>query len=543
MTTGDLHTAARDEDVDEPTASRRPRIFEDRDRRMATIIVLFLLGVYLLTMGGHTYSVDGEVYLAGTRALAHGTTILDPQPDMDDIIFPTLNKNGDGTTAAPIGTLLLFLPGYVLGRIASIPFPAASQEAVLRLVYLSANSVMTALTGGLLFLLCRSLRASRRAAALLAIAFGLGTWAWPHSQTDFSEPGTALMLTAAALASVHWWRTPTLRKAAVVGLLAGCAVLTRPSTMIFVPVFLAVGLTCAVPSGVPSRPRQTVAFLLGGLAPALLFAINAYVRFGSIVDNGYGKLSYATPVYEGIFGLFLSPGKGLLWYAPVCVVVVFALRRSFLANHRYAIFVAAIMATHLVVYARFQIWSGENAYGPRYLIPVLPLIVALLAPVIDSGREWLRGVKVAAVIGFLVPGVLGSTMYFNGVYWDQAFEVTKNMDSPGTLTSVQQYFTWNFQPRSSPLMLHVRSLPDLFNNTIDRLQGQAGGITPLPGPYDERIHWYARAIELDMWWAWWPTTGSAAGGYLFLLAPLGCLACAVVLFRRFRKPAEVNPSG
>jgi len=166
----------------------------------------------------------------------------------------------------------------------------------------------------------------------------------------------------------------------------------------------------------------------------------------------------------------------------------------------------------------------------------------LIAPVIDSGREWLRGVKVAAVAGFLVPGLLGSTMYFNGVYWDQAFEVTKNMDSPGTLTSVQQYVAWNFQPRSSPLMLHVRSLPDLFTNTIDRLQGQPGGITPLPVPYDERIHWYSRSIELDMWWAWWPSTGSSSWAYLYLLVPAAALAGAACLLHRLRREAGAVPA-
>ncbi len=536
MTTGDLQTASIDDDVDESTANRRLPIFEHRDRRIATMIVLFLLGVYLLTMGGHTYSVDGEIYLAGTRALAHGTTILDPEPDMDDIVFTVPNKNGNGTTAAPIGTLLLFLPGYVAGRIVSTPFPAESREAVLRLVYLSANSVMTALTGGLLYLLCRSLRASRRSAALLALAFGVGTWAWPHSQTDFSEPGTALMLTAATLAAVHWWRAPTLRKAALVGALAGSVVLTRSSTMLFVPVFLVVGLAFTQPEGAPSRVRQTIAFLVGGIIPALLFAVNAYIRFGSVLDNGYSNMSYATPIYEGFFGLFLSPGKGLLWYAPVCIVSFFALRRSFIASRRYVLFVAGIVVAHLAVYARFQIWSGENAYGPRYLIPVLPLFVALLAPVIDSGREWFRGVKVAAAIGFLVPALLGSTMYFNGVYWDQALAVTHNMDSTETLTPVQQYVAWDFQPRSSPLILHVRSIPDLFNNTIDRLQGQDGGITPLPVPYDERIHWYGRSVELDMWWAWWPTTGTSPWAYLFLLVPAGALIAAVLLLKKLRVP-------
>ncbi|MCE9623067.1 MAG: hypothetical protein K8R99_12050 [Actinomycetia bacterium] len=516
----------------------RERVFDHRDRLVALMIVLLLLGAYWFTMGGHTVSVDGEGYLAGTRALARHTTVLEIRADTDGVVNPVANKNGDPTLASPIGTLLLFLPGYLVGRIVSIPFPLASQEDVVRLFFLAANSVMTAITGGLLYLLCRLLYASRRASVLLAFAFGLGTWAWPHSQSDFSEPGTAMVLTAATIAAVLWWRAPTLRRAALVGLLAGSVVITRSSTLLFVPIFLAFGLAREQAPGEPSRLRQALAFALGGLGPALLFAVNAYVRFGSVVDNGYPNMSYSTPIYEGVFGLFLSPGKGLLWYAPVCIVSVFALRRSFFAQRRYVQLVGALLVAHLAVYARFQIWSGENAFGPRYLVPVLPLLVALVAPVIDSGREWLRGVKVAAAIGFLVPGLLGSLMYFNAVYMDHAYAVTKNMDAPGTMTGPQRYIAWNFQPRSSPLMLHVRSLPDLFNNTVDRLQGEPGGIKPVPAAAEDRIHWYTNAIELDFWWAWWSAKGLSRFGYIFLIAPAVCIALGVRLLRKLR----VSPS-
>jgi hypothetical protein len=178
------------------------------------------------------------------------------------------------------------------------------------------------------------------------------------------------------------------------------------------------------------------------------------------------------------------------------------------------------MIGHLAVYGRFEIWSGENAYGPRYLIPVLPLLVALVAPVIDSGREWLRGVKVAAVVGFLGPGLLGSIMYFNAVYWNNQTQVFHNLESEKP-TARQMYLAYDFQPRSSPLMQEVRSVPDLFRNTADRLRGREGGLTPIPAAYEERIHWYARAIELDTWWAWWSARGDPAAGYLFFLAPAG----------------------
>lgn len=506
-----------------------------RDRRAAWAVGLLLVGVYWLTMGGHTYSVDGETYLAGTRALLHHTTVLQPSADLDGVVIAVSNKHDGLTTAAGIGTLLLFAPGYVLGRIASVPFPDSSKEEVVRLVYLAANPLMTAVTAALLLLLCRTLGASRRSSTLLALVFGLGTWAWPHGMTDFSEPGTAMLVTAATLAAIRWWRAPSVHRGAVVGLLAGCAGLTRPSTLLFVPILLLAGLTArsAERSGSRARAKELLAFCVGGVPPALLFAANAYLRFGSPLDNGYPNLAYSTPVYEGVFGLFLSSGKGLFWYAPICLVALFGLRRAYLAQRRFCVVVAAILALHLAVYSRFEIWSGENAYGPRYLIPVLPLLVALVAPVIDTGAQWVRGARIAGVVGFVVPGLLGSLLYFNGVYSVQQPEVLRNLQLT-TATPRQQYLAWNFQPRSSPLMLELRSIPDLIDNSWERIAGGEGGLTPIPVAYEERIHWYARAIELDTWWSWWSARDDAALGYVFLLAPAGALAVSARTFRRNR---------
>jgi hypothetical protein len=98
----------------------------------------------------------------------------------------------------------------------------------------------------------------------------------------------------------------------------------------------------------------------------------------------------------------------------------------------------------------------------------------------------------------------------------------------------QQYTAINFQPRSSPLLQQLRSVPDLLRNTSERLRGKDGGVTPVPVAYEDRIYWYARAVELDTWWAWWNARGDPLAGYLFLLAPAGALAITALTWRRLR---------
>jgi hypothetical protein len=528
---------------DQPDRAGSPGPTEQtRDRRTAVAIVLILTGIYWLTMGGHTYSVDGETYLAGTRALVHHTTVLDPGPGLQGIVVAVKNKNGGLTTAAPIGSLILMAPGFIVGKILSIPFPARTKEEVIRLIYLAGNPLMTALTAGLLFLICRRLGAARHHATLLAVAFGLGTWAWPHGHTDFTEPGTALLLTAATLALLRWRDAPSARRIALTGFLAGCVVITRSSTALFVPVFLLGGLLMTRTRAPSAAARSAVTFGIGGLLPALAMAVNSYLRFGGLFNSGYPTMSYATPAYEGVFGLFLSSGKGIVWYAPICIVVLFALRSSYLADRGFALFVAAITVAHLAVYARFAIWSGENAYGPRYLIPLLPVFVALLAPVIGTGRQWVRGARLAAAAGFVIPGLLGSLMYFNAVYWRQQQAVFRNLDAKAP-TATQQYLAWNFQPRSSPLMLEIRSLPELGRNSWHRLEGKASGQGALPVAYNQRIYWYAQTIQPDVWWLWWSARGDSGAGYGFLIAPLALLAGGLALTRSIARSSGSDDGG
>jgi hypothetical protein len=489
------------------------------DNRLAVVIVLLLFGVYLATMGGHTYSIDDETYLAGAKALVHHRTVIQPNPDIASTIALVRHKNGLGTTAAPIGTLLLFAPGVVLGKVFSLWFAGPSREEASRLVYLASNSAITAITAGLLLLLCRRLGASRRAAVLLAVSFGLGSFAWPHSKTGFSEPGTGLMLTAALLILVKHWQKPTRWTPFWVGALAGCVGLTRSTALLFVPVFAAMVVVGSGGLGYRARVRSLALFCIGGIPPAFAFCANSWFRFGSLLDNGYPALGFTTPLPEGIFGLFLSPGKGLLWFAPICITALFAFRLSFNAQRRYAVTVGLIVVAHIAVYARFAVWSGEAAFGPRYMLPLLPMLIATLAPVIDSARHWWRGAMLTTLVGLAGPGLVGGSMYFNAVYSRNIPDIAKYLKEE-TPDNDEMFRAWQFIPQTSQSALYAKSLPKLVRSVSNRLNGVPSPICELPTEYQTRIFWYNNSIEPDYWWAWWHLRKDDRRGFVLLIAPI-----------------------
>jgi len=74
--------------------------------------------------------------------------------------------------------------------------------------------------------------------------------------------------------------------------------------------------------------------------------------------------------------------KGLFVYNPILLASLLAfplLWRRWLAE---AMVVLAVFALHALVYAGWHDWRGGVAWGPRFLVPLLPLLVLPLAPLL-----------------------------------------------------------------------------------------------------------------------------------------------------------------
>ena len=102
-------------------------------------------------------------------------------------------------------------------------------------------------------------------------------------------------------------------------------------------------------------------------------------RFGTPFETGYGAqatpAAYTTPLLVGLYGLLLSSGKGVMWFAPALWLAPAGWRamRAGAGRARATALGALLMgAVALILYGRFQHWAGDGSLGPRYLVPLLP---------------------------------------------------------------------------------------------------------------------------------------------------------------------------
>lgn len=484
-----------------------------------------------MSTGGHTYSPDEEAIFQSTRSLLRGERTIDVTEDNAPVTSHHRLDDGRIVTAVPLAQPIVAVPGFLAGKAVSMLAPASQRDGVVRLFTLFTNSLVTAGVAVMVLLLAQRLGAARHHAALLALAYALGTMAWAQAKTLFSEPLTALLVAAAALAAM---RVPeadeeasATRRAAVAGLLAGGALFSRPPAALFL-------LPLGVYLVVSARRRRTVgpvrvvgAFAVG-VAPMLaLFALGNWWRYGSPFDPGYQDVPLDFPVLEALQGFLFSPGKSIFLYAPIVFVGVLAIPR---AVRRYPAEVALLLSMvllNLLFFSRFRFWHGDNAWGPRYLQLVLPLLVVLVAPVLER-RPWRRAAAGATAVGIAVPGLLGAAIYFNQyfAYVDVDREVGHDM----VRYEPRYREVMHWEPQWSPLVGHAHLLDDAASTTADRLTGDRADAPPFPATTWERYGWYyARPVQLDAWWAWLPVVGLPA--FLLVLVPVFAALPVVALVR------------
>lgn len=304
-----------------------------------------------------------------------------------------------------------------------------NHEFFRRIWVAAANAFITALGVALVFRILRRLRYSERVAIVGALIYAVGTMAWPYAKFDFSEPlVTTLLLASVWLVLVHG-TTGRLRYAFLAGLAAFATALTKYVSVVAMPILL-IGLVVGARSGRTWREalrhsiRPALLFsapFLGILPPALLVAavvFDFHLLYVSELIGGLQRGWLELPFGLGLGGLITSWGKGVLWYNPILLVTLPVLP-WFVRRHGWRSFVfIAIPVAYALLYSRKQVWYGGNAWGPRYLVPTLPLLVILGAPlferVLERTRSRLPGAALAAVV------LLSASVQFMGVSKDFA---------------------------------------------------------------------------------------------------------------------------
>ena len=266
--------------------------------------------------------------------------------------------------------------------------PYAAVHAIERAIGVDVNDAIviafncylcTLLTVGLLgawipamiYLAARRRGVGSEWAAIVALTVALATELFPYSTLYMLHvPSAALMLYAL-----------DSRRDAPAGFCAGAATVMN---YICAPAIAAFALM--------RGRRGGAAFAIGAIPPLVFLALYQHICFGSFSTISIAKedprfLTHGAafgvlgkPSMEALYGITISPYRGLFYFAPVLLMSLIGLLLSLKGRGRRgeAAAIVFVTAAFFAFNVTFNGWEGGFGIGARYLVPIIPLLGVLL---------------------------------------------------------------------------------------------------------------------------------------------------------------------
>ncbi len=261
----------------------------------------------------------------------------------------------------------------------------------------------------------RLLGAGEKGGVLAILLTGLGSPLGSYSAWSLSEPLQAVALVGAFAGALAAARSAPGRHAnflaAASGFAAGSAVLAKSSLLVAAPFALLPLLA--------SKPRAALlgrvgAAATGSVLPSATWLAFEVVRFGTPLTS-YGGEGFTHPLLDGLWRLLIGPNKGLLFTFPAFVVALAAMasavRRASVPRREDLRFLAALAGSALFgvllfTSATWWSWHGVAGWGPRFLVPSVPILAAWAATLLELSQVPLRRVLLGASIILNIPPLL-----------------------------------------------------------------------------------------------------------------------------------------
>jgi hypothetical protein len=282
-------------------------------------------------------------------------------------------------------------------------------------------------------------------ADLLVIGYSLGTMAFPYSTQFVGHQLAAVLLFGCFIVLLKWRRvlafaiSPSRRFARssllVAGVLGGLAVAADYQVMLILCViFIFTAFSFR-------RIGDTIIFALGCIPGVFLILLYNYACFGDMLSFPYAHeaMPIAREVQsQGLFGvrmpelipflmLMVSPFRGIFFVSLFLLLVIpglYSLGRSRVdgdtmenavgASKRRLFGLCLISVLGYILFnSSYGAWAGGSAYGPRFLVPVIPFFIVPIAFLMarqPKGYGVLLSVLVAYSISFHLVGTAGGAL-------------------------------------------------------------------------------------------------------------------------------------
>jgi 4-amino-4-deoxy-L-arabinose transferase-like glycosyltransferase len=255
-------------------------------------------------------------------------------------------------------------------------------------------------------------------ANLAAIGIALGSFAWPYGGINFSEPLQMLCILAAFYCLLaaqqheeHWWQYSALG-----GIALAYAIWVKPALGVMAPVYV-LGALFEWRRRLPilQALRRSILYAAPGLAISAYVLASNFLLFGDAREFGYSGETFSTPLSEGLIELTFGWARGVIWFAPLVLLAPWGFYRLIKLGKLSPALIMGFAATaYVILLSQWHGYGGGNCWGPRLLLPALPLMILLAAGALESKMmRWIGG---GLIVAGMAVNSLGALINYNAHY-------------------------------------------------------------------------------------------------------------------------------
>ena len=449
------------------------------------LLIGFVLAVNFATMPAEEYPGDASaVRLEAISLINSGQWALPP-----DIVALAgargqyFYQNAKGAWYPKYGILntLIYVPPLWLQKVASGRLTFESDSTFCLNLF---NLVLSGISATYLVLLARRYTTSMAAVWAFVIAAFYSTFWWNYLRAQTFETYVTLFTLAFYFHFVSAWNCerPSRRNSRLL-IAATCLGFLCLCKMVYV-ILLPVVLVFFALSKRPRFRSESVTTERNKLASQLLFfwlplsifvcilLAASWYKFGSPLDTGYLQWERETRPFTAnlvpaLTGFIFSKQWSIFLSFPVLLFALIGWPTFYKKYKSHAVLVAILGAALLFTNSAFANWRGEACYGPRYLLPVLPL---LSLPFLQAA-DWMTSIRSRITKGLIYAAVGGSLTYsfllqvgvnsLPFLFWYDLYAVPENRTSSPTVDYLRSH---HFGTINIDFLRYAAGRPSRFNH-------------------------------------------------------------------------------
>ena len=347
--------------------------------------------------------------------------------------FGLRGRNGTIYAWYGMGQSLLMLPADIVGtyveKLPALREYNGNDPAVRSMIVAYSTNILINVLTALVSLRLLTLLGFTKPQSVAGVLALLVCTTHLHYTQNMMENNYIVLLTLAGLAFQFEWLVTGERGALVIGSAAfGLNLLTRLTTgmdLMMGGVFLLLALRLEKKS-LPEVWKRFRTYATTALPIYVVFVLidrwYQYYRFGSFFNTYVSVFAqqaremnpslsanypFEVPFHVGFFGALFAPEKSIFLFDPLLILIVLVVALGWnefgAAIKAYIISSTLLLFIYISFYARYTVWSGDSAWGDRYVSSAAQLVAFLSVPLLlryraELGRAvWRVGMALIAI--------------------------------------------------------------------------------------------------------------------------------------------------